>query len=84
MGHNNLTDRGNFHRTIGTLEYRYTELFLKLFNLPAEGWLADEAMLCRLAEVAGFRYCNDVFQLSEIHTVNIICIIGVVDGSDNN
>jgi hypothetical protein len=84
MGHNILTDRGDLHRTIGTLEYRHPELCLKLFNLPAEGRLADGATLCRLAEVTCFRYSNDVFQISEIHPVNIISIIGFVDYYDKS
>lgn len=62
-----LAHRCHHHRAVVALEYRDAQFFLELFDLTAQGGLADEAPLRRATEVLCVRHGDDVFQISKIH-----------------
>lgn len=62
-----LALRGEFDARLAPLDQAHAELVLELFDLHAEGRLADGAGLRGVAEMPGFRQRFEVAQLPERH-----------------
>ena len=64
MFQNSGPDWCYFHRAAGAFKNCHAQFFFQFLDLTTQGRLTDETAFRRLAEVAGFGYRNDVFQVT--------------------
>src|SRR5690606_8703031 len=67
VGEKVAAPRGQLQAASLANEQLHTDLFFQLLDGPGQGRLGDEEFFCRTGEIALFRDCDEITQVSELH-----------------